>query len=267
MKKMIKKIITYNRQNGFLATFFLILTRISDKTSFKKINIIDFYADFFGNPFGGMGEVKKESKNTINLFIPPFVKGSGGHLNIFRFIKNLENLGFENRIIILELGHSLPAAKHLKSNIKKWFFPLKAEVYVGIKRKIPQSYFAFATSWVTAYYVNRFNGCIKKCYFIQDYEPSFYSVGTNFTLAENTYNFKFTAFTAGTWLSNKLSNEFNMETYPLGFSFDKSIYRPMPLNKKNDGIKRIFFYARPPTGRRAFELGLLVFFFLVLGLL
>ena len=113
----------------------------------------------------------------------------------------------------------------MKSNIEKWFFPLKAEVYVGIKRKIPQSYFAFATSWVTAYYVNRFNGCIKKCYFIQDYEPSFYPVGTDFTLAENTYKFDFSAFTAGTWLANKLRNEFNMETYSLGFSFDKYLWR------------------------------------------
>ena len=262
MKNMFKKfnqILSYNKQNGPLATFILLLTRIFDIKSFKKINIIDKYANFFGNPFGGVSEAKKKSKNTINWFIPPFGKGSGGHLNIFRFIKNLESLGFENRIIIVELGHSLPSAKHLKSNIEKWFFPLKAEVYVGIKRKIPQSYFAFATSWETAYYVKRFNGCIKKCYFVQDYEPSFFSVGTDFVLAENTYKFDFSAFTAGSWLANKLRNKFNMETYSLGFSFDKSIYRPMPSNKKNDGIKRIFFYARPPTARRAFELGLLLF--------
>ena len=262
MKNMFKKfnqILSYNKQNGPLATFILLLTRIFDIKSFKKINIIDNYADFFGSPFGKVSEAKKKRKNTINWFIPQFGKGSGGHLNIFRFIKNLESLGFENRIIIVGLGHSLPSAKHLKSNIEKWFFPLKAEVYVGIKRKIPQSYFAFATSWKTAYYVKRFNGCIKKCYFVQDYEPSFFSVGTDFVLAENTYKFDFSAFTAGTWLANKLRNEFNMETYSLGFSFDKSIYRPMAFNKKNDGIKRIFFYARPVTARRAFELGLLVF--------
>ena len=45
-----------------------------------------------------------------------------------------------------------------------------------------------------------------------------------------------------------------MKAESFGFSVDKTIYYP---RLKNDNKKRILFYARPTTERRAFELGLL----------
>ena len=254
------KAIIYIKQNGLLDFLFAVKARIfGGHNPLAKKSTLKTYGDLFEKPFGFPIEPKAVNSNTINWFIPPFGKGSGGHLNIFRFIKNLEHLGIENRIIVVgSYGTSLPSAKHLKANIKRWFFPLKAEVYEGIGQHIPSAYFAIATSWPTAYYLNRFLGCIRKCYFVQDFEPLFYASGTESTLAENTYKFGFYGITAGEWLAHKLNAEYGMKTSSVGFSFDKDIYKPLPELKKNDGIKRVFFYARPPTPRRAFELGMLI---------
>ena len=46
----------------------------------------------------------------------------------------------------------------------------------------------------------------------------------------------------------------SMQTESFSFSCDTKIYHPQP---KKDDVKRVFFYARPVTPRRDFELGLL----------
>lgn len=127
-----------------------------------------------------------------------------------------------------------------------------------MENDIPPAYFAMASSWPTAYYVKRYQGCVRKCYFVQDFEPLFYPSGTEYVLAENTYKFGFDGITAGTWLAEKLSEDYGMTTSSVGFSFETDLYKPAAEAKANDGIKKVFFYARPPTARRAFELGMLV---------
>ena len=257
LARTIKKTIRYAKQNGLLSTVFQIKARLlGEHNPFTKVSVIDNYGELFGDDFGFLTDEKKPSASTINWFIPPVGKGSGGHLNIFRFIKNLEDLGYQSNILIVG-GPASASAKITKSNIEKWFFPLKSEVFIGVDN-IPSSYFAIASSWQTAYFVKRFQGCYKKCYFVQDYEPWFYPSGTESVLAENTYKFGFYGITAGGWLADKLQAEYGMQASSVEFSFEKELYKPIPAVKKNDGLKRVFFYARPPTQRRGFELGLLV---------
>ena len=84
----IKKAIRYARQNGLLAMLFHIKAKlIGGYNPFNKISVIDNYDKLFGNNFGALVDAKNLSAKTINWFIPPFGRGSGGHLNIFRFIK------------------------------------------------------------------------------------------------------------------------------------------------------------------------------------
>jgi glycosyltransferase involved in cell wall biosynthesis len=207
--------------------------------------------------FGKKPYRNKISKKTINWFIPGYGKGSGGHLNIFRFIHLLEKLGYKNTIIIIGQDKVSPIIH--KNNIKKWFFDIEAKIISYSKdKKIPQAYFAFATSWQTAYYVKSFNGCIKKCYFVQDFEPYFYAVGSEYILAENTYKFGFYGITAGAWLSMKLKADYGMNTSSVSFSIDKDLYKPLPKLKNGGSVKKVFFYARPVTPRRAFEYGIMI---------
>ena len=73
-------------------------------------------------------------------------------------------------------------------------------------------------------------------------------------LAENTYRFGFEAFTAGRWLAKKLHDEYGLRTHPFDFASDLSLYQRTNDQRRKD----IFFYARPVTMRRGFELGCMV---------
>ena len=48
-------------------------------------------------------ELKRDNNiKILNWIIPEMGKGSGGHLNIFRFISNLENMGFHSRLYLFK---------------------------------------------------------------------------------------------------------------------------------------------------------------------
>lgn len=197
------------------------------------------------------GEVKA---GTILWFIPDFNLGSGGHLNIFRTIWHLERMGYTSTVVIgRPVMHQ--NADEAREEIRQHFFPLQAQVLLGLDA-LPPSEFAVATGWDTAYAVRAFTGAWHKLYFVQDYEPYFYPVGSESVLAENTYRFGFFGITAGDWLASKLAQEYGMSTHAVGFGVELDRYRRLP--RREPEIRRVFFYARPPTPRRAFEIGLLV---------
>lgn len=192
--------------------------------------------------------------NTVNWYIPVVGKGSGGHGNIFRFIRALEGLGVVNRIILI--GPGLPKTSRIASKqITEWFFPLKAQVYRW-GEVIPEAYLGMATEWRTAYYLRSSENEATRGYFIQDFEPWFFPRGSHYSLAEETYKFGFKAITAGSWLSGLLKKDYGMSALPIGFPADLGTYRKVNIDKPKNMVK-IFFYARPPTPRRDFELGLL----------
>lgn len=193
-------------------------------------------------------------EGTLVWFIPDFNLGSGGHLNIFRTIWHLEQMGYVSTIVIGKpVMHQ--DAEEAREEIRQHFFPLQAQVLLGTE-SLPPCEFAVATGWDTAYAVRAFAGARHKLYFVQDYEPHFYPVGSESVLAENTYRFGFFGITAGGWLAHKLALEYGMTTHPVGFGVELDRYRRLP--RREPEIRRVFFYARPPTPRRAFEIGLLV---------
>src|SRR5690606_34493580 len=86
-----------------------------------------------------------------------------------------------------------------------------------------------------------------------DFEPWFYPVGSASVLAENTYRFGFTALTAGRWLAEKLRADYGMVAHPYDFGADPASYSHVNRGRRSE----VFFYARPSTDRRGFELGLM----------
>jgi len=226
----------------------------------KKRDVISFYS------YVSLPERKPElasrspqGKNRrLAWFIPDFGIGSGGHLNIFRFIYLLENLGFDSDIYIIDnsqWGHP----EKIREIVHKYFFKLNSNFYIlkaGEIQSVKEEYdYALATSWQTAYFVRAFANCRKKAYFVQDFEPYFYAKGSSYSFAEATYYFGFYGITAGDWLKEKLEREYNMRCHSFKFSYDKDLYR---LNKRREeDARRVFFYSRPPTERRGFELGLM----------
>src|SRR5262249_16339995 len=71
--------------------------------------------------------------------------------------------------------------------------------------------------------------------------------------AENTYRMNLHGITAGGWLEHKLSSEYGMKCDHYDFGTDTNLYRFENKKKR----KEIFFYARPVTVRRGFELGIM----------
>lgn len=218
-----------------------------------RTDIFKFYDFLNCKPLGDAGSLDADDRRTINWVIPDFGIGSGGHLNIFRLIFLLEQRGYQCRVIIVGHTHCI-SGEQARRSIRDHFFPIEAEVSIGESSLKPAA-ITVATSWITAYPVRNFQGTHHRCYFVQDYEPYFYARGSDYSFAEATYRMGFRGITAGGWLAEKLAAEYGMRTDAMGFSYDHGVYRPLP--RRNPEIRHVFFYARPVTSRRGFELGLL----------
>ena len=195
----------------------------------------------------------KDGQKIINWIVPEFENGSGGHTTIFRFISALEQRGIHNRIYVYRPVNMTEQSLHdlLKNHFQ--LLDSRVESFCGVEN-IKFAHATVATSWITAYYVRNFNNTISKFYFIQDFEPYFYAHGSEYSFAENTYKFGFRGITAGDWLKNIAIEKYGMEATSFSFSYDKKTYKPVP---KKSSRPTVFFYARPVTPRRDWELGML----------
>ncbi|MFQ8704819.1 MAG: hypothetical protein ACLR9T_02055 [Thomasclavelia sp.] len=251
---LIKKAFLFIKKNGFRG----VAKKLENAESVNKIQLFDHFDFIVNNEEIPLNEEEynkfKDGTILLNWIIPEMGKGSGGHINIFRFISMLEAEGIHNRVYI-DHAINFKDNESLRKFVKEHFSILdeRVEVYYDVSYA-KFAHGTFATAWNTAYFVKRFNNTISKFYFVQDFEPQFYAVGSEYEFAYNTYKFGFRGITAGDWLKNICINEFGMEADSFGFSYDKDLYHP---KEKKDTKKRVFFYARPVTPRRDFELGLL----------
>ena len=211
-----------------------------------NLKTIDFSNEDFEN--------RDKTKLVLSWVIPPMGPGSGGHTTIFRTIHFLQELGITSRVYQFGGNENIPGYA-LQQTAKDWYGYDMSEVEMFANfRDLKFCDAVIATSWQTAYIVRKFNNCISKFYFVQDYEPYFYAKGSNYYLAENTYKFGFRGITAGLWLTDVLKKEYSAESVGFHFSYDRNIYHS---GEKKDDKNRIFFYARPYTERRAYEMGIL----------
>jgi hypothetical protein len=195
-----------------------------------------------------------KQKLTFNWIMPPPGVGSGGHMNIFRFMKFLEDAGHSNRIYLYADGGGSSLAP-IKEIVKSSSYPqISAQIFWHDNRSdMLDADGIFATSWETAYASFNSKLVSKRFYFVQDFEPYFYAIGSMYALAENTYKFGFYGVTAGGWLSTKLKRDYGMETDHFDFGSDKNTYFITNESRR----KEVLFYARPYTERRGFEMGIL----------
>ncbi len=194
-----------------------------------------------------------DDRLTINWVMPAPGKGSGGHTTLARFITGLEKRGFHNRIYLIT-AHTFQSddecLQFWKDNFTMDFTGVEVHIYYS---EMKYADAVVATTWQTAYAVNRCNNCISKFYFVQDFEPHFYPVGGEYALAENTYRLGMHGICASPYLAREVSR-YGMSADYFGFSYDRNIYKPYP---RKDDKQRVCFYARSFTARRSFEVGML----------
>ncbi len=247
----ILKRVAYKLKDGKYAD---VVSELREPELIDLLKKFDFVTGTKHFEFSNHDFVSTDHDLILNWVIPELGVGSGGHINIFRFIEILAEKGIFNRVYIYNpwCTHSI---SELMDFVKKYYGVTSKNITFGIDiNDMEFSHGVVATSWQTAYYVKNFDNCLKKFYFVQDFEPYFYAKGSEYIFAENTYKFGFYGITAGMWLKNKLHDEFGMETTGYSFSYDKYLYHKID---KTDNQKRVFFYFRPSTERRAIELGIM----------
>jgi len=186
--------------------------------------------------------------------IPPFRRGSGGHMTLFTIAKELELRGHSNSIWIHDPGGMMDErAAVARRELVEHFVPLRAGVFRGFD-DWQGADVAFATGWQTAFPLWELGGCKLKSYLVQDYEPDFYPASAERLWAEETYSMGYPCVAASPWLRDLLRERYGAaaETFELGVDF--GVYRPLSLEREP---QTVVFYARPSTPRRATEIGML----------
>ncbi|HYH95513.1 glycosyltransferase [Hyalangium sp.] len=189
----------------------------------------------------------------INWVIPPFSRGGGGHMTIFRTIHFLERLGHRCRVYLTNSEILPPEPMRLQAMVHEWFLPIQAPVrHLGDDEEMEPADIVMATAWHTAYRVRASHCAPVKAYFIQDYEPAFFAVGAEWQLAEDTYHFGFYGLTAGPWLESLMRTKYGMHARSFPLAVDHDVYYPDPVLR--GGNRKVFAYMRPNTTRRGFEI-------------
>ena len=248
------------KKDGFIRLSIVSLEKIEtrkQRTTRKKlkINFLAKYDDIQAADWSNKKKyeaTKKQAPYVINWVISPPDKGlGGGHQNIFRFIDYLERQGHACRVYLYSNIY-FQKAKDAEEVFKN-AYPNSKVPFKWLNGAMEAADAVFATGWETAYPVFNEPGKAKKFYFVQDFEPYFYPIGSEFILAENTYRMGLFGITAGGWLSSKLNKDYGMDADHYPFGTDTNLYRFENKGQR----KEIFFYARPVTARRGFELGIM----------
>jgi hypothetical protein len=199
-------------------------------------------------------EPKTTRVKTAWIISPPG-RTSGGHQNAFRFMDFLEKAGHSVTVYFYTTEERQVDVAAIRTMIQTTSaYPDLAgdlRVYDPERGLDADTDAVFATGWETAYPAFRHPSNARRFYFTQDFEPAFYASGSDYVLAENTYRFGFHGFSAGRWLSKKLTADYGMPGDFYDYAVDKEHYSLTNTGPRNE----VLFYARPPTARRAFEFG------------
>jgi glycosyltransferase involved in cell wall biosynthesis len=202
-----------------------------------------------GRPLPGPAPWREGQPLTVAWVCGPAGEGSGGHTTMFRMVAALERAG-HSCVIYIHDRHGWDIEQHRRT-IRAWWSWVDAEVR-DLAAGIEDCHAVFATSWETAYPVLASPALGTRCYFVQDFEPSFYPAGSAALLAEETYRFGFHGVTAGPWLALLLRREYGMPADHFDFGCDLEHYA-LAGTPDREGV---CYFCRPSTPRRAHELAL-----------
>ncbi|HDL7644247.1 TPA: glycosyltransferase [Yersinia enterocolitica] len=207
--------------------------------------------------YGGASKpvLSNDTRTTFIWFVPDWSNvWGGGHYTLFRFANHFAKFNTRNIIYIYNNErHSSP--KQLQDELMGALHDCKLEVIID-PALLPACTGAIATTWQSAYDVRAFEFAQKKFYFMQDYESQFYAYGTASMQANATYGFGFIGITGGGWLRQCYESHGGSAKNYL-FAADRKIFYPSDKEGVvRDKVKKLFFYGRPSTERRCFDLGM-----------
>ncbi|MEI6320864.1 MAG: glycosyltransferase [Pseudomonadota bacterium] len=187
----------------------------------------------------------------IDWVVPGLLIGGGGHRNILRTAYHLEQFGHDVTLYFTQTDKS---PDELRSLLHEHFYPFKGNIRLADGSFRPADVL-MATHWSTVDVALQARDQVSEVmYFVQDFEPAFAPMGSEYVLAENTYRHGLYCVTSGPWCEVYLKTHYGAEADHFKFPIDRSVYRPRTRTKSNPNI---VFFAKPEMPRRCFELGAL----------
>ena len=203
-------------------------------------------------PLPGMAD---KQRLRLALVIPPFAKGSGGHNTLFQIFSRLERRGHACSVWLADY-HSLardvlPGV--LRQEISEFFASFDGPVYKGFDAWQGADV-AIATGWQTVHATLALDQTRARAYVVNDHEPEFYAVSTEYALAQDTYRHGMHCIAASPWLRDLLIDRYATTADAFQLGVESNIYHPLPVERRRDTI---VYYARHSTPRRAVPIGLM----------
>lgn len=188
---------------------------------------------------------------TVTFMVPGMIKGSGGHNKILSLVKWLAHLGYTVLVTFTEATDHYPTPDLIADDFG---FDDRYVRIIYSDRLAVCSNITFATYWKTVYNIEQ-SKCWagRRFHFLQDYEPYFFAMGTDYLLAMNAMYKDFHKISYGPWIKSIIAQRHGLEADHMPFYIDQSIYRVDPAadRKRN----RVLYFARPEMPRRCFDLG------------
>lgn len=191
----------------------------------------------------------------INWLVPEPFPGAGGDTGLFRIARHLAEFGHKCHVHVVAYNLMNDfGTEQVREYVHKYFGPTPAQYYRW-NGSVEEADATFATFWPTAENLLALSNGGRRYYLVQDFEPSFYpDEPHHYERAENTYRAGLHCITLGPWLARLLRERYGATADHFDFAVDTKIYYPRPETR--DSRRRVCFYARPATPRRAYEMGL-----------
>ncbi|MBO3743301.1 rhamnosyltransferase WsaF family glycosyltransferase [Actinoplanes flavus] len=188
---------------------------------------------------------------TVGWICTPPAPGSGGHTTLFRMVEGMESAG-HRCVLYTHDVYGGELARHARV-IRDHWPAMKAEVRSVADGLGPLDAYV-ASGWETAHVLAAHRDLVtRRLYFIQDFEPLFYPMGSHHVLAEDTYRFGFRPIVVGPMLRDLLRDRFGVDAAVAEFGVDTDVYQLTNPDRRNG----VVFYAKRDYARRGFILGAL----------
>jgi O-antigen biosynthesis protein len=191
---------------------------------------------------------------TVAWVVPRWGIGSGGHMTIFRLVRELERRGHRCAIHLFDPDRvEGRSGGELREEIRKHFVDIDAQVFRDLSTWTGADV-AIATEWRTAYPVRDLPGCKSKVYLVQDDETQFYATSSQSIWAEESYRMGFDCLAYTPWMAERLRDRWGARARYFECGTDTDVYTFADEEGREPGL--IAVYAREETERRAVELAI-----------
>lgn len=191
----------------------------------------------------------------LNWVITEPTPGSGGHADIIRMMNLLASFGHQINAYVVPRQRFIDKSDlEIRDFVQRHFADLNGSLFKWTGGRMVEADAVILTHWTTVHAIDDVRNASKVFYFVQDWEPFFCAMGTDYLRAEQTYKMGFSCITLGRWLTEYLRSQYSADADHFDFAVDHDIYYPRSVDRP--ARPRVCFYARPSTPRRLFPMGI-----------